>query len=93
LTWTGVGLAAVGAAGILYFGLRAQSIHDQYVLTPTTGRRDKGMLYRDLANISIGVAGLGAVLLLVDLLFLAPQSTGEQERAVSLGFGDVRVRF
>lgn len=69
LTWIGAGLAVAGAAGIVYFGLEANAIHDEY---EQRGCADdlcsRGTTMRDLANISIGVAIVGAVLIVVDLL-------------------------
>ncbi len=72
LTWIGAGLAAVGVAGIIGFGVHADARHESYVATPTQDLLDEGVLARNLANASIAVAGVGAVLLLVDLIFIAP---------------------
>ena len=73
LTWTGAGLAVVGTASTLYFGLRTQSLHDDYVREPTEQRYDDGRDARLATNLSIGVAAVGAVMLAVDLLLLAPR--------------------
>ncbi len=67
LTWTGVGLAAVGVAGSIGFGVRALDLHDQFDESPTFALADEGSAMRDLTNVSIGVAVLGAVLFALDL--------------------------
>jgi hypothetical protein len=72
LTWTGAALGLVGGVGIAYFGLRAKSLHDDYLAHPTSDTRDSGLVARDLANVSIGVVGVGALLVALDLLVLAP---------------------
>ena len=74
LTWTGAGLAVVGTASTLYFGLRTHSLHDDYVREPTEQRYDDGREARLATNLSIGVAAVGAVMLAVDLLLLAPRA-------------------
>ncbi len=73
LTWTGGALAVAGGASTLYFGLRTQSLHDDYVREPTEERYDDGTRARLVTNVSIGVAAVGAVLVAVDLLLLAPR--------------------
>jgi hypothetical protein len=73
LTWTGGALAVAGSASTLYFGLRTQSLHDDYVRAPTQERYDDGRQARLLTNVSIGVAAVGVALLAVDLLLLAPR--------------------
>ena len=67
LTWTGGALAVAGTASTLYFGLRTQSLHDDYLREPTEERYDDGRQARLVTNVSIGVAAVGAVLLAVDL--------------------------
>lgn len=78
LTWTGGALAVAGGASTLYFGLRTQSLHDDYVREPTEQRYDDGRQARLATNVSIGVAAVGAVLLAVDLLLLAPRERTRQ---------------
>jgi hypothetical protein len=73
LTWTGGALAVAGSASTVYFGLRTQSLHDDYVSEPTQERYDDGRQARLATNVSIGVAAVGAVLIAVDLLLLAPR--------------------
>ncbi len=72
LLWLGAGVTAVGVAGVVGFGLHANAKHDDYVATPSDELRDDGLLARNLSNVSIAVAGAGAVMMLVDLIFLAP---------------------
>lgn len=68
----GAGLVAVGGAGIVGFGLAVDDAYDRYHNGMATEElRQDGNLYRDLMNASIGVAGLGGVLIFVDLLLLA----------------------
>jgi hypothetical protein len=86
LTWTGGALAVAGTASTLYFGLRAQSLHDDYVREPTEERYDDGTRARLLTNLSLGVLAVGAVLVAVDLFLLAPRErtpvlTGARARA------------
>jgi hypothetical protein len=71
LTWIGAGVLAVGAGLFAGFGLRAQSLHQQYLLGPTVALRNEGMLARDVANGSLGGVGLGAVVVVLDLAWLA----------------------
>jgi hypothetical protein len=73
LTWVGGGVALAGAGGAIAFGLRARSLHDDFVATPTSGTRDDGVLMRNLANVSLAVAVAGAATALVDLVWLRPR--------------------
>jgi len=93
LTWIGAGTAVLGGAGIVIFGLMAQSLHDDYVAMPDADTRDEGMLMRNLANASIGVAALGAVLVLVDLIFLSPKQVEREDVALRMGADGVRLVF
>ena len=70
LTWVGLGLAVTGGAGIIGFGVRANALHDDYVADPDPSTRERGITMRNLANASIGVALLGAVLMTADLIRL-----------------------
>jgi PEGA domain len=83
LTWIGGGVALLGGAGVLGFGLRAESLFDDFDAEPHRGTFNEGRLSRDLANASIAVAAGGLVLLAIDLLVLAP--SGEREPDGSLG--------
>ncbi|MEZ4223259.1 MAG: PEGA domain-containing protein [Polyangiaceae bacterium] len=73
LTWTGGALAALGTGGTVFFGLRTERIHDDYVAEPTRDRFDDGRTSRTLTNVSLGVAAVGVALVVVDLVFLSPQ--------------------
>jgi hypothetical protein len=73
LTWTGGAVAVAGTASTLYFGLRTQSLHDDYLREPTEERYDDGRQARLATNVSIVVAVVGAALVAVDLLLLAPR--------------------
>lgn len=68
LTWGGGGLAVAGTAGALVFGLRARSLHDDFQAMPTRALADDGDQMRNLTNLSIGVAVVGASLVVYDLL-------------------------
>lgn len=83
LTWTGIGLTAIGGAGIVVFGTRAKSKHDDWVETGDPSAKDDGVMARNLTNASIGVAVLGAVAIGVDLLFLAPNRRPSKETATA----------
>jgi Anaphase-promoting complex, cyclosome, subunit 3 len=78
LTWVGAGLTAVGIAGVVGFGLHANAKHDAYEASPSDDTRDDGLLARNLSNGSIAVGAVGVVLLVVDLVFLAP---GQEQHA------------
>lgn len=71
LTWTGGGLGVVGTGVAIYFGLRTRSLHEEYLANPTVETRDEGLRARDIANVSIAVAAIGAALVAVDLFILA----------------------
>jgi tetratricopeptide (TPR) repeat protein len=71
LSAIGFSLAGIGAGCLVGCGLYAQSLHDDYVAMPSTSTRDEGLVFRDLANVAIAVAGAGAILVLVDILFFA----------------------
>jgi tetratricopeptide (TPR) repeat protein len=68
LTWVGLGLAVGGGAGIIGFGVRANALHDDYIAGPDPATRDKGITMRNLANASIAVALVGAVLITADAI-------------------------
>lgn len=68
LGWIGVGLSTVGGAGVIGFGLRANSLHRDYVADPTDDVRSRGITMRNLANASIAVAATGGVLLMTELI-------------------------
>jgi tetratricopeptide (TPR) repeat protein len=84
--WLAIGgavVAGAGVAGIVYFGLRAQSLHDEWEASPTDeDLAGRGTTMRDLANVSIGVAALGAVLVLLDVLFLSSGDAPSEARAL-----------
>ena len=89
LTWTGVGVAVVGGAGIAIFGPKAQRDHDEFVRTGSDDARSSGTQARNLSNVSIGVVAVGAALVVVDLLFVPKQSksaAAERSRWSSAGF-------
>lgn len=85
LTWTGGALALVGAGGTVFFGLRTKKLHDDYQKQPTQERLDDGNQSKLFTNVSIGVAAVGATLVVIDLLFLAPKKE-RSARAFSPGF-------
>lgn len=69
LSALGFSLAGIGAGCLVGCGLYAQSLHDDYVAMPSPQTRDEGLIFRELTNVSIGVASLGVVLVLLDILF------------------------
>jgi hypothetical protein len=71
LGWTGIGLMIAGAGCIVGCGLYTESLGDDYLMNPTAETRDTGLAMRAITNVSIGVAGLGAVLLVLDLALFA----------------------
>lgn len=77
---TGSVLAAIGAAGVIGFGLHANDVHTAWLDDPTASLRDEGMLFRDLTNVSIAVLATGGLLAVIDL-FLAAAGEGTGDRA------------
>lgn len=75
LTWIGGALALVGGGGTLYFGLQTRRLHDDYTSEPTQDRLDDGRRSKLFTNVSIGVAAVGASLVVIDLVFLAPRKS------------------
>jgi hypothetical protein len=77
LTWVGAVTSVAGLASFIGFGLRASALHERYLASPTASTRDEGLLVRDIANVSLVVGLVGALLLTVDLAWLAqrPLST------------------
>ena len=78
LTGVGVGLAAIGVGGLIGFGLRTQTLHEQWEAGGPNDVRDEGLTMRALTNISIGVAALGATLVVVDLILAATNRGGDR---------------
>lgn len=68
LTWGGGGLAVAGTAGALVFGLKTRGLHDDFTMMPTQALADDGEQMRTFTNVSIGVAIVGASLVVYDLL-------------------------
>jgi len=66
LTWTGSGLAGIGVAGTVGFGLRTLSLRDQFEASPAPELAASGARMRSLTNLSLAVAVTGAVLILAD---------------------------
>jgi len=71
ITLVGAGAAAIGTAGTIGFGLRAQSLHDQYLAEPTVETRDAGLFARNVANVSLAVAIVGVAAIAIDVFVLA----------------------
>lgn len=71
LAIVGGGVTAVGIAGLIGFGVQAQSAYDRYTSMPVPASRatyDEGVLAQALANTSIVVAVVGAAVLVLDLV-------------------------
>lgn len=71
LTWVGAVASVAGLASFIGFGLRASALHESYLTSPTASTRDQGLVMRDTANVSLAVGLVGALLLTVDLAWLA----------------------
>lgn len=65
-------VAAAGLGGILGFGLRVEALLGQFDAMPSHAIADEGEIMAGLANASIGVAAVGGVLVLIDLLLALP---------------------
>ncbi len=70
LTWFGGGFAIAGGAAATYFGLRAQSLNDEYREQPSRDTLDSGKQHQFLANAFLGLAVAGAVVVALDLFVL-----------------------
>ncbi len=91
LTVGGAIVAGIGTAGIIGFGLRTADLGDQYLAAPSSDLRDEGLLMRGFTNGSIGVLGLGALLIVADLALFR---TGERvEWVVAPAHLGLRARF
>ncbi len=77
LTIAGGVVTVAGAAGLVGFGLRADALHDRYLTAPSAAARDEGLLMKGLANGSIGVLAVGALLVVGDLVLF---KTGERRK-------------
>ena len=91
-TWTGVALVAIGGAGIVGFSLRTSDLERAYVAQPTVATRDEGLLTSGLAYASIGLASLGALLVIADLVWLRSGASGEPDVAVSITGAGIALR-
>jgi len=85
--WIGAGVAAVGLAGTLILGLRAEALHDSYEEDPTRDRLDDGRTAVVLTNVSLGLAVVGAAIFALDVLVL------ERRHAPSEAPGRVALSF
>lgn len=65
--WIGAGVAVLGAAGTVLFGLRATSLHRSYLEEPTQSRLDDGRTAVLLTNVSLVTAVVGAASFILDL--------------------------
>jgi hypothetical protein len=74
-SWLGIPLATVGAIGFGVFGALALSIHGQCDPLCDDRTATDGELMRDLANVSLGVFGLGAIFVTLDLVILAGEGS------------------
>jgi tetratricopeptide (TPR) repeat protein len=94
LTVIGAISLGLGAGGIVGFGIRAQDLHAAYDAVPRAAFADEGELMRDLANVSIAIASVGAVLVAIDLLFLSGllEST-EESGPVAIDASGLGIRF
>jgi F0F1-type ATP synthase membrane subunit c/vacuolar-type H+-ATPase subunit K len=74
----GIG-AAVAAAGVgcaIGFGVHAGGLHDRYLAMPSADLRSEGLAIQTVANASYAIIGVGAVLVLIDLLLPRAQDGG-----------------
>ena len=67
-TVIGASLIALGAGGTIGFGLRTRSLEDDFDRTPTDAIADDGEQAKLLTNLSIGVALVGALVWLTEIL-------------------------
>ncbi len=67
-TAIGVSLLAAGAAGTIGFGVRTRSLEDDFDRTPTDAIADDGEQSKLLTNLSIGVAVVGALIWIAEII-------------------------
>ncbi len=65
-----MGLTVAGGGAVVPLALYTEDLEAQYAALPTESTRSDGITAQVLTNVAIGVAAVGAILLLVDLLFL-----------------------
>lgn len=82
--------AGVGAAGVVGWGLRTRSLESSYHAAPSVDVREEGLRMQALTNVSIGVASLGAALVVLDLLVL---DTGQSSSTLRAGGDHLRWSF
>jgi hypothetical protein len=92
LTGLGAAIAAVGAGGIIGFGVRTLDVKAAFEVTPTAELQSEGTTMRDLANLSIGVAALGGVLVLIDVVLVATGS-GARDAQARIEGGELVLAF
>jgi hypothetical protein len=66
LSWIGAGAFVVGGGMFLYYGLRTDRLHEEYKSEPNPDTRDRGIRARTTANIALGIALVGAAVVVVD---------------------------
>ncbi|AKF08750.1 tetratricopeptide repeat protein [Sandaracinus amylolyticus] len=91
LTVIGASLVAIGAGGVIGFGVYTMDLKSRFDAMPTQPLADEGNTMAALTNASIGVLALGGALVLIDVILVA--TSGPPERAVSLEGGTLRVAF
>ena len=92
LTGMGAAIAAVGVGAVIGLGVRTLDLKAAFDATPTPELQSEGTITRDLANVSIGVAALGGVLVLIDVILVATGSGSSDARARVQG-GELLLAF
>ena len=77
LGWTGMGLATLGTAGAIGFGIRTESLQDRYIAELDPSVREEAVTSRTLTNASIGIAVTGAAVIVADLIWAAVDGPGD----------------
>jgi hypothetical protein len=92
LTVIGSAVAVLGVVGVVGFGIRTLDLKGQFDAGRTNGLMSEGTTMRDLTNVSIGVAILGAAFVVLDLILVAT-APDRRERRVRLDHGGLAVSF
>ena len=66
LSYIGGSVAILGLGVFTYFGIRTESLHQEYLDNPDPDTRDRGIRARTTANIALGVALVGTALIVVE---------------------------
>lgn len=80
LSIIGASTTLLGASAFTFYGLRTESLHEDYLRTPHEDLRERGLRARTTANIALGVALIGVALIAMDWLMGSPSAPKGAQR-------------